>query len=59
MKCEFSETKGFTIIHPIGFDETGMIFPATNDDRCRAANCFTKTIDYKVKTEQLKVRCIK
>ena len=53
--CEFSESKGYTIINPVGFNESGNIFPKTNADRCRDPECYSESISYGVNTAQLKV----
>ena len=53
--CEFSNSTGYTIIKPVGFNESGEIYPKTNADRCKDPECFSETIDYGINIEQLKV----
>ena len=53
--CEFSGTKGFTIIKPFGFNDTGKIYPSTTNDSCKNADCFTENISYGINHKQLKV----
>ena len=55
MFCEFTESKGYTFIKPIGFNETGKIYPAKHSDRCTDPECFSETIDYGLKISQIKV----
>ena len=55
VSCEFSESKGYTIIKPIGFTKNGKIYPPKNSERCKDPECFSDSIDYGLRLEQIKV----
>ena len=54
--CEFSELKGYTVIKPIGFNEEGKIYPSTNAERCKDPECYSDSISYGLRKEQIKVK---
>lgn len=53
--CEFTEDSGLTIVRPQDWNETGYVYPENENERCRSADCYTKTLEYGVSKEQIKV----
>ena len=55
VNCFFSEFEVSTEIPVINQSDKGFVFPANESDKCDRPECFSQTINYLPKLEQIEV----